>query len=352
MARMMEARTEFVDEVVCALTGGLGAVPPRSLRDSLARAAADFDERTAEAFAHALFAALEAQPGDLRQREALLLLGLAHPAVFERHSISLAGEAERYAQLLRLHGEHERAQEVLSLVPCSHPQPESAPAVSDEQQVLIQRLLARAEECLQRGYPRQAEEALRDVLAIDPARGDVTRMLRELRSQSARRARTHRRVALWGGSLACVLLAVAGVVRHEWRLEAAYAKLPAAGLKDPESLQQRLDALEILLESHMPWTGTFRAWTERDRLRLAIEAEQGRAAERARTDAQERQQRLVEAADLRSSARVLLERGEGRRAIEQLSRSLTLGGEQWDQRQAVLADIAAIEAWNKDRQTP
>ena len=349
---MMEARTEFVDEVVCALTGGLGAVPPRSLSDSLERAAADFDERTAEAFARALFAALESQPGDLRQREALLLLGLAHPAVFERHSISLAGEAERYAQLLRLHGEHERAAEVLSLLANSQHRPESAPTVSEEQQVLIQRLLARAEECIQRGYPRQAEEALRDVLEIDPARGDVTRMLRELRSQSARRARTHRRVALWGGSLACVLLAVAGVVRHEWRLEAAYAELPAAGLKDSAGLQQRLDALEVLLASHLPWTGTFRAWTERDRLRMAIEAEQARAADRARVEARERQQQLVEAADLRSSARVLLERGESARAIEQLSRSLTLGGEQWDQRQAVLADIAAIEAWKKDKQTP
>jgi hypothetical protein len=190
------------------------------------------------------------------------------------------------------------------------------------------------------------------VLAIDPARSDVARMLRELRSRSARRARTRRRAALWGGSLACVLLAVAGVVRHEWRLEAAYARLPATGLHDSASLQQRLDALEILLESEMPWTGTFRAWTERDRLRLAIEAEQGRAAEKARNDAHERQQRLVEAADLRSSARVLLERGESARAIEQLSSSLKLGGEHWDQRQAVLADIAAIEAWKKDKQTP
>lgn len=347
MARMLEARTVFVDEVVCALTGGLGAVPPRSLRDSLDRAAADFDEHTAEAFARALFEALEANPGDLRQREALLLLGLAHPAVFERHSISLASEAQRYAQLLEMHGEHERAREVLALAPAAH----AAAPLAGETQATIQSLLARSEECIQRGYPRQAEEALREVLELDPSRSDVARMLSTLHSRTVRKRHLRKGVVVAGLLSIGIMLGVAGVVRHEQRLRSSYAALPPAASEDPASLQARLDALEALVDGQLPWSGSLGAIRERDQLRLAIQARQARVAEQQRQAVLAREQQLREAADLRASARVLVAGGECGRAIEQLSRALALGGEQWDARPAVLADIAAIEAWQRANAT-
>jgi len=58
-------RPLFVEDVITAITGGIGGVPARSLRSSMERAAVEFDERTAEAFARALFSELSQNPQDL-----------------------------------------------------------------------------------------------------------------------------------------------------------------------------------------------------------------------------------------------------------------------------------------------
>ncbi len=85
----------LVEDVVNALTGGDLQRDEESvddLRERMEGAATEFDERTAFAFGRALLDSLCEDPGNLRQLEALLILGLAHPDVLERHRISLAVE--------------------------------------------------------------------------------------------------------------------------------------------------------------------------------------------------------------------------------------------------------------------
>lgn len=345
MARMLQSRTVFVDEVVSALTGGLKGVPARSLSDSLQRAAAEFDERTAEAFAHALFQALEADPADLGQREALLLLGMSHPSVFARHSISLASEAQRYAQLLELHGDPVRAAEVRALIPR-----ESLPVQLDPgTQARIQSVLARAEEHIRCGRSRQAQQDLREVLSLDPSRGDVTHMLGILCRSRAASRRVRRRIIGSAAALAVVALGAVGLLRHEQQMQELYAQLPAADRADPASLQSRLAALETLLEANLPWSGTVRAWDDRDELQRAIRSGEDQLVADQLLVADERDRQLEDADDLRASAFVLLERGESTLALQQLKLALVTGGASWRQREAVRADIAAIEDWQRQQ---
>lgn len=348
MARTQEPRTVFVEEVVTALTGGLNGVPPRGLRLSMERAAVEFDDRTAEAFARALFSALDANPEDLRQREALLLLGLAHPRVFQRHGISLEQEGRRYAQLLHAAGMRERAEEVLALVGAQARLPAPNANLVGDHEATIARLLARAEECIRRGYPQQAEDCLRDVLSLDPERSDVARMLRDLRSRRMRGSRRRKQVAVWGAALLILGFVGHTLFQHETRMRAAYQALPAADSNDPAVQQARLDALEVLLAFNPPWSGTLSARSERTRLRTKIDHAQRLAGDQARNVVSERRERNEEASDLRMSARVWLERGETERAIEQLNRSLNIAGENWEYRDAVLADMAAIQAWRRE----
>ena len=48
--------------------------------------------------------------------EALLVLGLAHPEVFERHRISMPQEGRRFAILLERAGNPQRAEDMLRLL--------------------------------------------------------------------------------------------------------------------------------------------------------------------------------------------------------------------------------------------
>ena len=103
-------RQLIVEDVVSALTCGFDdSDDPRDLSLKLQRAAEEFDRRTADAFGRALLDSLCEDPANLRQLEALLILGLAHPDVLRKHRISLAVEGRRLAVLLERSGELERA---------------------------------------------------------------------------------------------------------------------------------------------------------------------------------------------------------------------------------------------------
>lgn len=344
-------RPLFVEDIITALTGGMSGVHAQTLRNSMERAAVEFDERTAEAFARSLFNELSANPQDLRGLEALIILGLAHPRVIARHGISLETEGRRLAVVLERTGQGERARQLLEMLAANMPAqfPEETRKRLDQtaasNAATIDRLLQRAQECIARGYKREAIQNLQEILLLDHARQDVARMIRDLRNESENRGRYLKRIL-------ATLLVVGGVGGLGWALvardahvRARWDELPAARAGDAVSLQGRLDSIESLLAEEHVWTGVLQAWQERDQLRLQVQELQDSAARSARTTALEKRERQQQAEDVRDRAMLSAQRGEFDAALRDLRSALELGGEHWDLRARVLSDIAAIEKW-------
>lgn len=341
-----------MEDVITAITGGIGGVPPRSLRSSMERAAVEFDERTAEAFARALFSELSQNPQDLLGLESLIILGLAHPRTLARHGISLETEGRRLAVVLERSGQTERAQQLLHMLATNLPQHATETELQGEEDArvtervaAIEGLLREADDCIARGRRREAIKHLQEILRLDRDRFDVARMIRDLRRDEEGR-RSYRK------SLAKIVLAMTAVgflgywlVTREQRVRDAWYALPQAVASNPASLQTRLSAVEALLAREQFWGGVFQAWRERDQLRAQIQHLQDEAALKARDAALHQKERMQEAEDVRVRGMLSVKNGKFDEALADLRQALELGGEHWEQRQRVLADISAIETW-------
>ncbi len=348
-------RPLFVEDIITALTGGMSGVHAQTLRSSMERAAVEFDERTAEAFARSLFNDLSANPQDLRGLEALIILGLAHPRVIARHGISLETEGRRLAVVLERNGHGERARQLLDMLAANLPSesPEDTRTRLDQHAAAnaatIDRLLQRAQECIARGYKREAIQNLQEILLLDHGRQDVARMIRDLRYKDENRGRRLKlalKVLLALGIVGGLGWAL--VVREE-HVRARWDELPLARPGDGVSLQGRLDAIESLLAEEHVWTGVLQAWKERDQLRLEVQELQDSAARKARSTALEKQARQQQAEDVRTRGMLSAQRGEFEAALLDLRSALELGGEHWELRPRVLTDIAAIEKWRSKK---
>lgn len=343
----------FVDDVVAALTG---AVDTRgdartALKAQMQRATDEFDQRTAEAFARALLESLCEEPIDLRKLEALLILGLAHPSVLDRHRISLSVEGRRLAAMLERKGEIERARVLLEVV-AQHengtlPEPASSvaaiPPVASEDD--IQRYLAIAEKAASRGRTNEAIRALQEVVALDRNRRDVARMIRDLRfAEKDRRVRFVRRLKAF--AVLCVVGGlVAGAVWRERLLAERWTTLPSAVEGDRASVQRRLDAIDAFVASQRLWIGLPDALRETTTLRTELTRLDEAQARRKHEDAVVRSRAfdLCEAARTRGMA--LAQEGKFEAALVDLKQSLTLAAPDWARRGEVQSNIDAIENW-------
>ena len=346
-------RPLFVEDVITAITGGIGGVPARSLRSSMERAAVEFDERTAEAFARALFSELSQNPQDLLGLESLIILGLAHPRILARHGISLETEGRRLAVVLERGGQSTRAQQILDMLSQNLPQQVPDPAaavVAEDAQVAervasIESLLREADQCIARGRRKEAIAKLQQILKLDRDRFDVARMIRDLRREQEGRRSSFATMAKIVLSMAIVGGLGYLLVQREQRVRDRWEALPQAVGRDTKALQARLDSIESLLAQEHYWGGVFGAWRERDELRLQIQHNQEEAARAERAAALQKAERLQQAEDVRLRGMLSVKGGHFEEALADLRQALELGGESWEQRARVQRDISAIEAW-------
>ena len=351
----------IVEDVVSALTGGSGEQPPApgvghsDLRTQLERAAAEFDKRTADAFGRALLDSLTEDPGNLRQLEALIILGLAHPDVLERHRISLAVEGRRLAVLLERAEEVERARSVLELLSGHMPGERTIDYElagilrrSGNTDELVERYLRRAERAVAEGNVSEAIPWLQEVLLLDRTRRDVARMIRDLRYQAAdRQTKRRQRNRL----LAVVVLISAGataIVGREARIHREYNELPAVVEGELTTLQQRRQGLERMIGDHRLWVGLLSATAERDELTQQIAECERESARRLRTQEAEALRRRELAEVARNRGLRHSELGEFLLALTEFERARELAGEDWESRAQVEADVAALRNWKAE----
>lgn len=348
----------IVEDVVTALTGEVASGPSArtALKDQMSRATREFDDRTAEAFARALFDSLTQNPTDLRQLEALVILGLAHPQVLARYRISLDKEGERLGFLLERAGELERAETLREMLSDRLAVEEirteaQAPAPRVDHAQLVERYLRQADEAAHAGRTREAIACLKEVQTLEPGRRDVTQMIRELRSRrKVRRWRFVRGLKL-AGLVGLIVLAAYGVWQRELRVRAGYAELTPLRGDDAAAVQARLDAVEGYLASERVWFGMGAALMEERALTERLQRIVARA-EAGRHDQKMQLQERLEAADA-ARTRGLMHAQQGRfdEAVADLRLALQYAPANWEHERRVRADLEAIEAF-KSRPEP
>lgn len=348
----------IVEDVVSALTGDRESegVAPADLGSHLERAAAEFDKRTADAFGKALLDSLCDDPGNLRQLEALIVLGLAHPDVLERNRISLAVEGRRLAVLLERSGEIERARCVLELLAGHMPEERSIDHElagilrrSGNTAVLVERYLRRAEAAVAEGKSSDAIPWLQEILLLDRTRRDVARMIRDLRYQEAdketKRSRRNRLLIL----LVLVSAGLTSVVGREVRIHRSYNELVKADAADVNTLYERKAGIEELIKDHRLWIGWMAALSERDALTERI-ADLERENDRERKAFDTRVQRETELAEAaRQRGLLKSEDGDFSGALQDFENALQHAASDWEHRDQVEADVAALRTWKAGR---
>jgi tetratricopeptide (TPR) repeat protein len=365
----------FVEDVVTALTGPVDASgnSTTALRDQMRRATDEFDQRTAEAFARSLLDALCADEIDVRRLEALLILGLAHPTILQRHRISLRTEGKRLATMLEHQGQAERARILMETIEQNAPEesfvveaeasplkpapidPSKAKAPAKGKSVgaelanpeeQVAEYLRRADKCAESGRTNEAIRWLQEVVALDRNRRDVVRMIRDLRwGENERKAKNSKRFKL--ALLGLVLCGMAyGVYWREGHIGEQYRAIPQAS-QEVSSLRERLDAIDALLASNYVWAGMGPVLREQQRLHRQIAAVEAKAAEAKHLAAVAAAQKSEEAQAALSRGMLLAQQGHFEEALIDLRHALEIADPSWPDRKQVEANVVAIEAWLK-----
>ncbi len=354
------------------MTALTGTVQPSAdergvFEDQMKRAMEEFDLRTAEAFARALLEALCQEPMDPRRLEALLILGLAHPTILDRHRISLQKEGDRLAAMLNAQGQHDRARTLLDVIaqandvddgseedvvppPVSNvPAPAAVPNPVERDHARIESLLRQADDAADRGRTARAIHLLQEVVSLDRHRRDVARMIRDLRWQEQEgRARSVRRLKFAVYALVAAAL-VAGVVWRDKDVRQRFDSIPTANAGELPSLNARLAGIVDLIDQERVWTGLPGAMTERAELQRRI-ADLESAAAAKRSEAASVASRSTEFAEaLRSRGMILAQQGRFEDSLVELRRALEAGGANWNMRGDVETNVAAINEWIEKR---
>lgn len=343
----------IVEDVVTSLTGEIADGPGArtAFKERMQRAMDEFDVRTAEAFARALIDSLTQAPDDVRQLEALVILGLSHPEVLEKNRISLDKEAERLIVLLQRTGQDERAGSLRELLDSritvesvdTHAAADRARAHSEQHRQLVERYLRRADEAVLTGHTKEAIACLQEVMGLEPGRRDIARMIRGLRQrQRDTKSRLRRRLKV-AAALAGVLGLSAFLWNREQELHAEYVALAPANGHDAPALRARLELVEALVDRERVWFGMREVLRERTRLRedlqrIADEAERERKASTLTVE-----DRIVEADAARERGLLMAQRAQFAEALSDFKRALELAPPQWEHRKRVQADLSAIE---------
>jgi tetratricopeptide (TPR) repeat protein len=204
-------------------------------------------------------------------------------------------------------------------------------------------LLAKADLLWKRSEIKRAEEALGEVLEIDPRHETALGMVRAIR---AKRSEQHRQLRQRFG-----LLVAAGVIfgvvslafSYEGRARDAYRGLPVANPDELSSVTQRLSELESFMDRYPVWIGSFQAVEERAQLRVQAHLLERRQVAEAERHARQSNSRLREAEFAYREGRRLVEIQELEAAAEQFRVALEMGSGEWERQERAQADLAAIE---------
>lgn len=343
-----------VEAVVDALTSPLdGQLEEETcLADQVERAASDLDGGSAMQCARTLVDCVYEEHPDPCHLEALVILGLAHPRVFRKHGLSLSDEGRRLALQLEGEGRMGRAGDLLEYLLQIFPddrevQQDLASFMrrSGGVEEFIERCMQRAESEATRGNYMDAISCLQEVLLHDQGRRDVARMIRDLRyAEMEARDQKRRRQRIAAGVLALIAL-IAVVAVREYRIYRAYSVIPVAAADDVQALRARLSEVESLVDRHKFWVGVFSAMDEQSELQLKIEALDARVAEKRREELREKEQRQASAGAARTRGLVAVERGAMEEALAEFNTALSLAEPDWEHRERIQADVAAIESW-------
>lgn len=173
-------------------------------------------------------------------------------------------------------------------------------------------------------------------------------MIRDLRYEQLERAGQRQRLVRLALSLVLVSTVATFVVSRERAIHSEWAGLPVAKSGDLDSLRDRRDSIEELLEQRTFWTGVFKATEERDALVVAIHNEE-RLVTRAEEQAeQQRRLQFEEAEASRMRGLQHVERGDYDQAIEQFERALEIAEPSWEHLAQIRVDLAALQKWKLD----
>lgn len=342
-----------VAEIVEVLLGNdADASEPCDFEARAAHVLGVVDAQTAESHCRALLAHLADDPQSVRELEALIVLGLALPAVLESHRIPLAQEGRRLAHLLEREGQTDQAQALLELIAARSP---------DDRQIdhelasmmrrtgnadrLVERYMRRAEECVAADRTKEAISWMQEILLIDRSRRDVARMIRDLRWGDQEK-RLRWRARLRTSAIALVLLtACVFLVQREFDIAARFAEVPEAVAGDLASLRSRHEQLERLELENPLSLRLFEASRERARLKVEITKLEAQSAQQQLARRTEREAQLAIAESARKQGRLLAQQNRFPEALEQFQTALANGPGDWDMRAQITKDVAAIQEW-------
>ncbi len=356
MAQIETDRNLIVEQIVSTVLGE-EAIP--ELSEQIAGLARALDPSTASSFARALVEHLEAHPEDLREHEALIVLGLAHPRVLREQKIPLGQEGRRLASRLEGVGESSRAQELLEVLsqndPCDRGVDKDLASImrrTGNADRLVERYLVRSEEAVAAGRRRDAITWLREVLMLDRSRRDVARMIRDLQYEEREIKERRRRAASRVGLALLVIGLGVGVILREMHVATSYENIEQATPGSVESLGQRLASIDSLIAGNPMWLGMFKAGRERARIRTEIDRLEAARAEATRLEADRLAELRIRTESSRMSGLRLVESGDLHGAADHLRRALELAPEHWPHLVRTRSDLAAIEELLANRNAP
>ena len=316
------------------------------------RAAAEFDKRTATAFGRALLDSLCDEPGNLRQLEALIILGLAHPDVLGENRISLAVEGRRLAVLLERSGQMDRARGVLELLASRLPEERTIDHElagmmrrSGNTEQLVDRYMRRAEQAIAQGAVSEAIPWLQEVLLLDRTRRDVARMIRDLRYQEADHAQARRKRNKVLVVVASLTALVTVVVGRELSIARELKAVAQVSKQDFGGLQARAASLQALLDQHVFWSGSRSVTQEIAEIGISLKQIE-QAEERDRVAATTRlNKRMIDADAARVEGLILSEQEKFDAALVKFDSALELAPADWSHRAQVQKDVDALRQW-------
>lgn len=330
--------------------------PKRHLLNRVAEVGA-FDQQTAMECFEVLQASAVGEEADPEVLQALTILGAAQPALASQLGVSPISTGRRLAARLERLGNADHAIAVLEFLVERHPghrslERDMAGLMRRHGMVqdLIERYLERARRLLKDGNSVEAIEWLREVLLLDRGRKDVARTIRDLRYQEVDSERGKKK--RWRLGLV-VVLSIAGLIAggiHEYIVRDRFYSIPVAEEGNLKSMKARLGTLETFVEEHPVWHGSLGVLRERTQLR--IEVERLEVVENAEREKRIQSiQHLAEEADLsRSRGMELADKGDLRGALAQFQRALEFAAPDWEERERVERDVAAITEYLEKEQ--
>lgn len=146
---------------------------------------------------------------------------------------------------------------------------------------------------------------------------------------------------LFAGVLVISTLATGGVL-HQQQVDREWEALPVETPGDVDSMQARLDAVEVFLDANPLWIRAHRAVRERTRLSTELQVlRTQRVLEDMRAE-QARDLELAEAVGARQRGADLLAAGDPAGALQELETALHRAPAGWSERERVERDIQAI----------